>query len=402
MSSLVCSRERTLEKITLFLGVFFWLVLLVGTFGLILIGLLIGYTFYLFMQSALISHIKGNGVRLTARQFPDLHGQFLECCSKLDIQPSPALPEVYVLYGSGVMNAFATRFMGAQYVVLLSDVVDAMKANPDGVRFYLGHELGHLHMRHMGKMFLRWPALWIPLLGAAYARARETSCDRHGLACCASAENAGRALAALAAGRERWKNLDIEQFSEQVRETSGFWMSFHELIAGYPWLIKRVARVTGHEALIPPRSRFSYMLAACVPYAGPVGGFFAVFVYAYILVLVVVLGTPLFKDGLSEREAAAMVEETLPARDALATAYLKQRDFPSSLESVHLSATLPNGDQLVYDHDTMNLTVLSAGKAIRFEPSEGDDKEVIWNCAAEHGLTDEQLPETCRESSDDN
>jgi Zn-dependent protease with chaperone function len=400
MSSLVCPKERTLEKITLLFGIFFWLVLLAGTFGLILVGLLIGYGFYLFIQSTLISYIKGNGVRLTAQQFPDLHQQFLECCAKLDIQSSPALPEVYILHGSGVMNAFATRFLGAQYVVILSDVVDAMRANPDGVRFYLGHELGHLHRRHMGKMFLRWPALWIPLLGAAYARARETSCDRYGLACCASAENAGRALAALAAGRERWKDLDIGQFSEQARETSGFWMSFHELIAGYPWLIKRVARVTGHEVFIPRRSRFSYLLAACVPYAGPLGGFFAIFIYVYILVLVVALGVPMFKDNQSERQAAAMVEETLPSRNALAAAYLKQQDFPSSLESVHLAATLPNGDQLVYDPDTMNLTVLSTGKAIKFEPSEGDDKEVIWNCSAERGLTDEQLPESCRESSD--
>lgn len=401
MSSLVYPKERTLEKITLFLGIIFWLILLAGTFGLILVGLLVGYVFYLFIQSALISYIKGNGVRLTAKQFPDLYRQFVECCSKLNIPPYPAAPEVYVLHGSGAMNAFATRFLGAQYVVILSDVVDAMSANPDGVRFYLGHELGHLHMRHIGKMFLRWPALWVPLLGAAYARARETSCDRHGLACCSSAENAGRALAALAAGHQRWKDIDIEQFSSQVRDTSGFWMSLHELTAGYPWLIKRVARVAGHEALIPARSKLSYLLAACVPYAGPAGGFLAVFVYLYLLVLLVALGGPVLKERQVAREAAFMIEETQPARDALAEAYLKTQDAPASLQALHITSVLPNGDMLDYDRRTMNLSIKTTGMAIRLVPLLAKDKSIIWSCSAIRGLKDKQLPAQCRASSDE-
>lgn len=402
MSSLVYSKEKTLEKITLILGGFFWILLLAGTFGLILIGLLIGYVFYLFVQSALIAHIKGNGVRLTAKQFPDLHQQFLECCSKLNIAPYPAAPEVYILQGGGAMNAFATRFMGAQYVVLLSDVVDAMSANPDGVRFYLGHELGHLHMRHMGKLFLRWPALWLPLLGAAYARARETSADSYGLACCATAENAGRALAALAAGRKRWKDIDIEQFSEQVRETSGFWMSLHELTSGYPWLIKRVARVSGHEVLIPRRSRLSYLFAAFVPYAGSAGGFLTVFVLAYVLILLITIGTPVIKDALSQRTAEAMVEETLPVRNALAAAYFRQNDIPHSLETIHVAEEFPNGDQLVYDQKTMSLSVQSLDKTIKFVPSLMKDDTIVWYCHAGEGLRDDLLPESCRKSDDEN
>ena len=40
------------------------------------------------------------------------------------------------------MNGFATWFLGQQYVILLSGVVDAMEANPNGVRSYIGPELG--------------------------------------------------------------------------------------------------------------------------------------------------------------------------------------------------------------------------------------------------------------------
>lgn len=362
MSSLIYPKERTLEKITLVLGIVFWLLLLVGTFGVALLVLLVGYIFYLFAQSALISYIKGNGVLLTSRQFPDLHQQFAECCATLKMEP---WPEVYILHGNGAMNAFATRFLGAQHVVLLSDVVDAMSANPDGVRFYLGHEIGHLHMRHLGKMFLRWPALWLPLLGAAYSRARETSCDRYGLACCSSPDNAGRALAALAAGHKRWRDLDLEQFCLQVRETSGFWMSLHELTGGYPWLTKRVARVTSREALIPARSKFSYLLALCVPYAGRSGGLFALIIYIYILFFAFAFGLPFLKDVTARFEAIKMVNETAVARNALTNAYFNNRQPPASLASLGVPTGLPNGDRLLYNQQNMTLVINSGGKSIR-------------------------------------
>jgi hypothetical protein len=35
--------------------------------------------------------------------------------------------------------------------------------------------------------------LWLPLIGAAYSRAKESTCDRHGPACCASPDVAARA-----------------------------------------------------------------------------------------------------------------------------------------------------------------------------------------------------------------
>ena len=90
-------------------------------------------------------------------------------------------------------NAFATRFFGRNFVVLLSDVVDAMEAQPDGINFYIGHEIGHLKRQHLRWSALLAPASFVPLLGAAYARAREYTCDRHGFHACeaASASRAG-------------------------------------------------------------------------------------------------------------------------------------------------------------------------------------------------------------------
>ncbi|RZL35196.1 MAG: M48 family peptidase, partial [Rubrivivax sp.] len=180
MKEWVHPRERSLGLLMLVLGSLVWLGLVVGTMGVILGALLLGFVVYVFAQSALLAHVRGNGVELSAEQFPDLHEQFIACCETLGLERRP---EAYVLQGGGVLNAFAAQFLGRRFVVLLSAVVDAMQAHPDGVRFYVGHELGHLKRGHALLDLLRLPVLWLPLVGGAYGRAKETTCDLHGLAC---------------------------------------------------------------------------------------------------------------------------------------------------------------------------------------------------------------------------
>jgi hypothetical protein len=38
--------------------------------------------------------------------------------------------------------------------------------------------------------------------------------------------------------------MDLPAYAGQAALTSGFWMSFHELTNGYPWLTKRTVRVS--------------------------------------------------------------------------------------------------------------------------------------------------------------
>src|SRR5690242_18506551 len=145
LDDLVYHRERSLGTITLVLGVLIWLALIVGTVGVVLVVLAVGWLLYLFVHSAVIAHLKGNAVEISQGQFPDLYTQFVESCRRLKIETPP---QAFIVNGNGLLNAFATRFLRTQYVVLTSDVVDAMHGNPDGLRFYMGHELGHLRMKH--------------------------------------------------------------------------------------------------------------------------------------------------------------------------------------------------------------------------------------------------------------
>jgi len=393
MNELVYPHERTLSTITLVLGLVAWLGLIIGTFGSALIGLALGFVLYLFIQSTLIAHIKGNGVELTESQFPDLYAQFTSCCDRLQMTHHP---QAYILNGNGGLNAFATKFLGTQYVVLLSDVVDAMAKHADGVRFYIGHELGHLRMKHLSGHLLRWPVLWLPLLGAAYSRARESTCDRHGLACSVSPEGAARSLAALSAGAERWKDLDVTAYLRQASHTSGFWMSFHELTAGYPWLTKRAARVMNTEAPMPPRNGFAYLLAAFIPYAGRLGGGFGLLILIYIVGILAAVGIPAYQDYTIKVKVSAVIVDSQNARETLGSFYQSNQKVPDSLDSLGIRSQLADGSTLSLDPNRMVLTVRTKHGELIFTPSVGANGRILWGCTNGEGLKPTQLPPSCR------
>lgn len=393
MNELVYPQERALGTITLVLGLLVWLGLIVGTFGGALIGLALGFVVYLFIQSTLIAHIKGNGVELTEAQFPDLHAQFAACCDRLQMSKRP---QAYILNGNGGLNAFATKFLGTQYVVLLSDVVDAMAKHADGVRFYIGHELGHLRMKHLSGHLLRWPVLWLPLLGAAYSRARESTCDRHGLACSASPEGAARSLAALSAGAERWKDLDVNAYLKQASHTSGFWMSFHELTAGYPWLTKRAARVMDTEAPMPRRNRFAYLLALVIPYAGRLGGGFGLLIMVYIVGMLAAIAIPAYQDYTVRAKVSTAISGSQDAREALGNYFQSNRKVPESLDAAGVRSQLADGSSLSLDPKEMVLTVGTQHGELIFTPSIGANGRIVWSCTNGEGLKPTQLPPECR------
>ena len=394
MQDLVYPHERTLGTLTLILGVLAWLLLVVGTFGVALVALGFAFIAYLFAQSTLIAWIKGNGVELTAEQFPDLHAQFVACCDRLQIAKQPA---AYVLNGNGGLNAFATKFLGHQYVVLFSDVVDAMKAHPDGVRFYIGHELGHLRMKHLSKHFLRWPVLWLPLLGAAYSRARETTCDRHGLACSGSPEGAARSLAALSAGSERWQDINLAAYRQQVAHSSGFWMSFHELTAGYPWLTKRVARVLDAQERMPGRNPLAYLIAAFVPYAGRLGGGFGLLILVYIVAVLAAIALPAYQDYQAKAVLSKSMQTTEPMRDALGKQYETSQEIPDSLAAAGLPSKLDDDTTLELDSDGMVLTVTTKMGSLIFSPRQDESGHIVWRCSGGDDVTAKRLPAGCTE-----
>ncbi len=309
-ADLVYAHERPLFAISVVISVVFWLLVLVGTLGIALLYALLFFVFYLFAQSAVIAYIKGTAVKITPRQFPDLHERLTGCCRRLGMD---TVPETYLLNGDGAFNAFATRFLGVNFVVLLSNVVDALESRPGAVNFYLAHELAHIHRRHLLWRPVLLPASVLPLLGAAYHRAREATCDNYGAACCDDPRDAVAGLSVLAAGEKRWQAMSFPDYAAQARESSGFWMSFNELISDYPWLVKRVARVTaraqGEPPEIPSRNALAYLFAMFVPRLGGVGGggMVNLLVVVAVIGIIAAIAIPsLLRARVSANEAAAI------------------------------------------------------------------------------------------------
>jgi Zn-dependent protease with chaperone function len=195
---------------------------------------------YFIFHGVMIGQIRGNGVRVSERQFPELMAMARQQSRRLDMQ----VPDVFVVQSGGILNAFATRFLGRNFVILYSDVLAlATQKGEKAVSFVLGHELGHVKRRHMTRRALLYPAMIVPFLGSAYSRACEYTCDRIGNAL--EPEGSVDGLLVLAAGRDLYNQVDAEAYAEQRRTESGFFVRLAEILATHPNLTKRVAVLGG-------------------------------------------------------------------------------------------------------------------------------------------------------------
>ena len=245
--NLVYKNENALFGSMLAVSLLLWSLLLCGALLIGATGLALLYVAALSLawcgaQSALAARLRGTGVRITPQQFPDLHRRLEACCERLEID---TLPEAYLVHPGASLNPVAACFLGQNIIVLSSATVDALDDRPDAINFHIGHAIGRLRRHHLRWAVLLAPAALLPLLGAAYARAREYTCDRYGFHACDELASAQAGLAALAAGNRRWRQLDGAEYAAQARLGGGFWMSFHELISDRPWLVRRMAAVRG-------------------------------------------------------------------------------------------------------------------------------------------------------------
>ena len=340
---LVYGKEGPLFVILMILSLLVWAAVIVGTFGVALIVLLFVFIFYLFIHSAYVSHIRGTGVRISQEQFPDLYAQVEGACKKLGMA---TVPDAYLLNSNGVLNALATRFLWRNFLVLYADIVNALDERPGAVSFYIGHELGHIRRGHLAWGPVLAPGKCFPFIGFAYRRAQEYSCDLHGLACCAGLEDAQRALVVLAAGKRRWKGLNLVAYGQQLQDTSGFWMSFHEITGDYPWLVKRVEHITAvaqnRDYRPPTRNLFAWLPALLVFRAGPIGAM-GTLIWIYIIGIVAAIAIPAYQDFLARSQTAETALMLENGKTALLQYYQDNAAWPKDLGTAYPAAAAPAG-----------------------------------------------------------
>lgn len=199
------------------------------------VALIIIYLFFRF--GVLIGYLGGNAIKLNKNQFPDIYQVVVKQSELLGLT---TIPSVYIMQSGGVLNAFAARFLGQNYIVLYSEIVEAAYEQDKAIiEFIIGHELGHIKRNHMAKKLLLMPSYLIPFLGAAYSRACEYTCDNIGHALCPSGVKSG--LLILASGKSIYKKVNLKEYLYQDLSEDGFWKWFAEKVSSHPNLTKRLA-----------------------------------------------------------------------------------------------------------------------------------------------------------------
>lgn len=399
---LVYKKEKSLFRIAATLSAIFWLVLIVGTVGIALIYIALGYLFYLFAHSAFISYLKGTGVRISPEQYPDLHERLVRSCEKVGLKD---VPEAYLLR-TDFFNALATRFRGKHFVVLFTDVVDALEDQPGAVDFYIGHELGHIHRKHLTWGAFVAPAMILPVLGTAMKRAEEYTCDRYGVACCESEDDIRAAMAAIAAGDTRWKSINIDSYIGQVEATSGFWMSFNELTGDYPWLTKRMATgiaLSRNEPVRHPRRHgFAWLLSLLVPRFGT-GGMASLIMTIAIVGILAAVAVPAYQEYVQRSHLVSAYNAAQNVQGKVTSYVTQNQAWPGSLADLgYQSAPLTMAGQSyeidLYENGLigakMGVTKAGEEKYLVLEPSVEEDR-LNWRCYGQN-IPAKVLPPACQ------
>lgn len=407
--NLVSQHEQRLFVASLVVSTLIWLLLLVVTLGTILLYLLLIFIAYLFMQSAFIAHLKGNGIHIHSNQYPHLYQALIDACACIG---QDKIPTAYMLRAN-YFNALATRFLTRQYLVLHSQLLDELKDKPEALAFYIGQELGHVQRNHHLWKWVLFPASIIPILGFAYRRAQAYSCDLYGLACSQNSEVALNALAVIASGHSHSATFNRAEFIEQSKGSSGFWMSLHELTSDQPWLTKRMARMQNLAAdtriQLPRRHWLAKMVALFIPRLGVQGSvsvvlFIAIFGILAALFSVHLKGLMLSRDiGYTEAYEASLpitakVEQYLEEYNAWPTTmqdlgygdYFIENAIPNFVAYLHHEGAfgVEVAVQIGFDLDNLPMMLIYIPKM--------SGGQLIWHCRFVNVDMPELLPKACQ------
>ncbi|MDE0581444.1 M48 family metallopeptidase [Planococcus sp. A6] len=199
------------------------------------------FAFLLFTNAVMLGSIRGNGVRIHERQFPDVYERVQTLAAQMELKK---VPDVFVIQSEGALNAFATRFFGRDMVVLYSEVFElAREQGQDELDFIIAHELAHVKRRHVWKNLLIMPAGFIPFLSSAYSRSCEYTCDRHAAYEIQDAAAAKRALTLLGIGKKAYAEVNEDAYREQIHTESNAFVWLAEVLSTHPRLPKRIQSI---------------------------------------------------------------------------------------------------------------------------------------------------------------
>lgn len=273
-TALVYSKENIYFVLMLITSIFVYSILAVSVIGIIIIFIMVAIA--LFTHGLFIGYIRGNGVKLSEKQFPEVYDKAKKISEEMGIT---TVPDIYVIESSGILNALATRFFGKNMVILYSDIFDLINhERHEELHFILAHELAHIKRNHIIKNLLFIPANFVPFLSEAYSRACEYTCDRMASSYIQNVQAGIHSLLILSIGKELSDQVNKDEYIRQLQVEKSFFVWLSEKLSTHPPLPKRIAALETFFMEIPE-----------VRFKTPVGKIVGVF-----FLFIAIVGTSIF------------------------------------------------------------------------------------------------------------
>ncbi|HTA38680.1 MAG TPA: M48 family metallopeptidase [Candidatus Acidoferrales bacterium] len=209
----------------------------VSLLRVIAISALIGIPLLVLNRNRRESLIRGNSVRLSEKQFPEVYAILQDHCRRLGMTD---VPELFLTAGN--IQPFSVTYSSwrENYIVLhqvLFDIVESKSI--DVVSFVLAHELGAIRLNQTAiwnEMLLTYVSA-IKWFRYPLERARTYSRDRYGAAL---SPTGFRGLLINAVGRRLMDNVDIPDYLEQAFKYRGFWANINAFFEPKPQVFNRI------------------------------------------------------------------------------------------------------------------------------------------------------------------
>jgi hypothetical protein len=211
---------------------------------------LVGIPLLVLRRNRREASVRGNSVRLSTEQFPEIYAILEAHCHRLGMAQVPEL----FLSGSSI-EPFSKTYSSwrENYIVLHQIILDIdVRKTADVVAFMLGHELGAIRLNQTAwwnEMLLTYVSA-ITWLRNPLERVRMYSRDRYG----ATLSPTGfRGLLINATGRRLMDQVNIEEYLLQSRRYGGIWATLDVFFEAKPQVLSRIKQLRAAGFKYEPR-----------------------------------------------------------------------------------------------------------------------------------------------------
>lgn len=222
----------------------------VGVIRFLAITALVGIPLLVLRRNQREAYVRGNSVRLSRTQFPEVYAILEDHCRRLGMAE---IPELFLTASTIQPFSQAWSSWRENYIILHQIIFDTdYKKTLDVVAFALGHELGAIRLGHTAvwnEMLLTYVSA-LKWLRSPLNRVRIFSRDRYGAHL---APTGFRGLLMYAAGRRMMNYVNIDEYLERSRHYWGIWSGLNTFVESVPQVLIRIQELRAAGFRFLPR-----------------------------------------------------------------------------------------------------------------------------------------------------